>query len=123
MMTTIMFFFFGPDDDSNYDGECRVVTMMMTTMRIKMMISSPQIEEKVQEVFSRGPVMMITMIMTIMVMTPMMMVMVVIPMMMTMVMTFTAGRGKSPGGLFKGAENLRSLSFSYSPIRYTKSSS
>ena len=30
---------------------------------------------------------------------------------------FTAGRGKSPGGLFKGAENLRSFSVSYSPIR------
>ena len=30
---------------------------------------------------------------------------------------FTAGRGKSPGGLFKGAENLLSLRVSYSPIR------
>ena len=35
----------------------------------------------------------------------------------TKTMVITAGRGKSPGGLFKGAENRRSFSVSYSPIR------
>ena len=36
----------------------------------------------------------------------------------TKTMVITAGRGKSPGGLFKGADNRRSFSVSYSPIRW-----
>ena len=49
--------------------------------------------------------------------TVVMLVMKTMVMTITKTMVITAGRGKSPGGLFNGAENRRSFSVSYSPIR------